>query len=169
MKRLMKERRRGLSTLLILCLMLLLTAHAEAPATEKPYEGLEVYFLDLGRVDGILIRCGGENCFIDVGFKESAKPAIRFLRAMGITHLFDPARADFSPSLNTPACLASAIQSIQVAVDEKGVTAAAYIALPTPGSAQPPKEIIEFVLDRPFLFVITKDQIPLFAGVINQV
>lgn len=91
------------------------------------------------------------------------------LEAMGITHLFDPARADFSPSLNTPACLASAIQSIQVAVDEKGVTAAAYIALPTPGSAQPPKEIIEFVLDRPFLFVITKDQIPLFAGVINQV
>lgn len=54
---------------------------------EAPYEGLEVYFLDLGRVDGILIRCGGESCFIDVGFKENAKPAIRFLRAMGINHL----------------------------------------------------------------------------------
>lgn len=57
------------------------------PAAEAPYEGLEVYFLDLGRVDGILIRCGGENCFIDVGFKESAKAAVKFLKAMGISHL----------------------------------------------------------------------------------
>ena len=54
---------------------------------EVPYDGLEVYFLDLGRVDGILIRCDGESCFIDVGFKENARPAIKFLRAMGITHL----------------------------------------------------------------------------------
>lgn len=57
------------------------------PVAEKPYEGLEVYFLDLGRVDGILIRCGGENCFIDVGFKENARAAVKFLRAMGISHL----------------------------------------------------------------------------------
>ena len=103
MKRLTIEGRRGLSTLLILCLMLLLSAGAETqdaqpvivdeaidaqtPAAETPYEGLEVYFLDLGRVDGILIRCGGENCFIDVGLKEGARPAIRFLQAMGISHL----------------------------------------------------------------------------------
>ena len=60
---------------------------APEPVTEAPYEGLEVYFLDLGRVDGILIRCGGENCFIDVGFKENAKAAVKFLRAMGISHL----------------------------------------------------------------------------------
>ena len=65
----------------------LLNETAAGPLTEAPYEGLEVYFLDLGRVDGILIRCDGENCFIDVGMKENAKPAIRFLRAMGITHL----------------------------------------------------------------------------------
>lgn len=89
------------------------------------------------------------------------------LEAMGITHLFDPVRADFSVSLNTPAYMASANQNIRVAVDESGVTAAAYIELPTPGSAQPPRESIDFILDRPFLFVIVKDQIPLFAGVIN--
>ena len=113
-----REKRRCLSTLLILWLFLLCPGLAEgldaqalnalpdfgaqpvvndqaiagdaveaAPGGEQPYEGLEVYFLDLGRVDAILIRCGGESCFIDVGFKESAKPAIRFLRAMGITHL----------------------------------------------------------------------------------
>lgn len=30
------------------------------------------------------------------------------------------------------------------------------------------EEIIDFVLDRPFLFVITKNSIPLFAGVVNE-
>lgn len=127
MKMYIRNKRRLLSTLLILCLTALMPALAEtldaealnalpdfgvqpvvsddvlatedqpvngdepmeepAATQEAPYEGLEVYFLDLGRVDGILIRCGGESCFIDVGFKEDAKPAIRFLRAMGITHL----------------------------------------------------------------------------------
>ena len=63
-------------------------ADAQEPALrEAPCEGLEVYFLDLGRVDGILIRCGGENCFIDVGFKENVAQALRFLRGLGITHL----------------------------------------------------------------------------------
>ena len=62
-------------------------ADIPAPDGEVPYEGLEVYFLDLGRVDGILIRCGGENSFIDVGMREDVKPTLRFLKAMGITHL----------------------------------------------------------------------------------
>ena len=30
------------------------------------------------------------------------------------------------------------------------------------------EEIIDFVLDRPFLFVITNDNIPLFAGCVNN-
>lgn len=90
------------------------------------------------------------------------------LEGMGITHLFDPATADFSPSLNTPAYIAAANQSIRVAVDETGVTAASYIELPVPGEPALPQELIDFILDRPFLFVITKNQIPLFAGVINQ-
>ena len=37
-----------------------------------------------------------------------------------------------------------------------------------PGSPMPPEEIIDFVLNKPFLFIITSGQIPLFAGVINQ-
>ena len=35
------------------------------------------------------------------------------------------------------------------------------------GAAEPPDEIIDFVLDRPFVFVVTKDQIPLFVGTVN--
>ena len=90
------------------------------------------------------------------------------LQAMGITHLFDPANADFSPSLNTPAYMSAVNQSVRVSVDEYGVTAAAYVNLPVPGDPMPPRELIDFILDRPFLFVITQEQIPLFAGVVNE-
>jgi len=37
------------------------------------------------------------------------------------------------------------------------------------GSAMPPSEEVDFVADRPFLFVITgRDGLPLFVGVVNQ-
>ena len=88
---------------------------------------------------------------------------------MGISDLFDPLAADFSASLNEPAFITAANQAVQVSVDEQGVTAAAYIELPAAGAAMPPEEIIDFTLDRPFLFVITgSGNIPLFAGVVNQ-
>ena len=71
-----------LSALLLALMLALPTAgHCE------PSGLLEVYFMDLGRVDGILIRCGGAVSFIDVGFHSDAKLATRWLNAMGITHL----------------------------------------------------------------------------------
>ena len=37
------------------------------------------------------------------------------------------------------------------------------------GAAQPPAEIIDFVLDRPFVFVVTnRYDLPLFAGGVND-
>ena len=64
--------------------------------------------------------------------------------------------------------LTGANQSVRVQIDEEGVKAATYIEFPGAGSAEPPEEIIDFVLDRPFLFVITKESVPLFAGCVNQ-
>ena len=58
-----------------------------AESTGEAAEGLEVYFLDLGRVDGILIRCDGVCSFIDVGFKKDAKPAIQYLKYLGVDHI----------------------------------------------------------------------------------
>ena len=52
--------------------------------------------------------------------------------------------------------------------DEQGVKAAAYIEIPGAGAAAPPEEIIDFILDRPFLFVITSNSLPLFAGTVNE-
>lgn len=91
------------------------------------------------------------------------------LKELGAVDVFTENAADFTELTgDTPLYLTGANQSVRVQIDEKGVKAAAYIELPAAGSAAPPKEIVDFVLDRPFLFVITDGLIPLFAGCVNQ-
>ena len=90
------------------------------------------------------------------------------LQALGITQAFDPDTADFSQALpGSHAYLQNISQAVRVTVDEEGLTAAAFTAN-IPGSAPPPEEIIDFVLDRPFLFVIEKAGVPLFVGTVND-
>ena len=91
------------------------------------------------------------------------------LEAMGITDVFGAA-ADFSPILpEDTAYLDTASHAARVKIDEKGVEAAAYTVMMACGAARPPEEEIDFVLDRPFLFVITShDNLPLFAGIVNE-
>ena len=50
----------------------------------------------------------------------------------------------------------------------EGVKAASYIEFPGATSPEPPDEIIDFILDRPFIFAITTDSIPLFIGTVNN-
>lgn len=87
---------------------------------------------------------------------------------MGITDLFQLGSADFSEAFEGPVFITAANQAVRVEIDEQGVKAAAYIEFPGAGAAMPPEEIIDFVLDRPFLFVIEGSGIPLFAGAVNQ-
>ena len=91
------------------------------------------------------------------------------LEQMGITELFDLEHSDFSAAFSGPAHITGANQAVRVEIDEQGVKAAAYIELPMAGAAAPPEEIIDFILDRPFLFVVADGTgIPLFAGTVNQ-
>ena len=91
------------------------------------------------------------------------------LKVMGVTDVFTEHVAEFTKlTSDSPIYLTGANQSVRVQIDEEGVKAATYIELPGAGSAAPPEEIIDFVLDRPFLFVITNDNIPLFAGCVNN-
>lgn len=52
-----------------------------------PAPGLEVYYFDLERVDGILIRCEGASCFIDVGYHRDAEKVLPYLKALGVEKL----------------------------------------------------------------------------------
>lgn len=91
------------------------------------------------------------------------------LQKMGVTDIFSVFTADLSPIIpDTPAFFSAANQSVRVQIDEDGIKAAAYIEFPSPGSAEPPNETVDFVLDRPFLFMITDNNIPLFAGVVRE-
>lgn len=57
----------------------------------------------------------------------------------------------------------------RVMVDEEGSTAMAYTVLAVAGAGMPPEEEVGFVLDRPFIYAITKrDDLPLFVGMVNQ-
>lgn len=92
------------------------------------------------------------------------------LKSLGITSAFDHSSADFSPILSDQeAWLDSVNHTARVKIDEEGVEAAAYTVMAAAGAAMPPKDEMDFILDRPFLFVITsRDDLPLFAGIVND-
>ncbi len=92
------------------------------------------------------------------------------LERLGVTDVFDLERADFSPVTDdTAAFLSQARHAARVAIDEEGVTAAAYTVMMMAGAAAPPEEEVDFTLDRPFAFAITgADGLPLFVGVVHQ-
>ena len=90
-------------------------------------------------------------------------------REMGVTDVFEDGKGDFSElTADVPIFLTAANQSVRVQIDEEGVKAAAYIEFPGATSPMPPEEIIDFVLDRPFLFAITADSVPLFVGTVSD-
>ncbi len=93
------------------------------------------------------------------------------LRALGVTDVFDPTASDFSPMTGSTnyIYLSQAQHGVRVAIDEDGVTAAAYTVIANAGSAAPPDDEVDFTVDRPFIFVITnQDNLPLFVGVVNN-
>lgn len=93
------------------------------------------------------------------------------LTELGITDVFSE-NADFSELCSSELYVNSARQSARVTIDEEGCTAAAFTEMLLCSSACPPANIqeIDFVLDRPFLFVITGlDGQPLFVGTVFNV
>ncbi len=93
------------------------------------------------------------------------------LKNLGVVDCFSAESADFSPLVTEkqPIWLDKVEHGARVKIDEEGVTAAAYTAMLMAGAAMPPKDEIDFTLDRPFLFVITgSDGLPLFVGIVNQ-
>lgn len=93
------------------------------------------------------------------------------LKTLGITDCFGAEKADFSPLIGDEGdiWLDKVEHGARVAIDEEGVVAAAYTEMALCGSAMPPEDEIDFVLDRPFVFVITgTDDLPLFVGVVNN-
>ena len=93
------------------------------------------------------------------------------LKRLGITDLPDYNRADLTGLTDLDAFLSQAKQLARVKVDEEGVEAAAVTMMMMCGAGMPPEdpEICVMDLDRPFLFLIRTQDVPLFIGIVNQV
>ncbi len=106
-------------------------------------------------------------------FKVSAETDLNnAIKTLGIKDVFDPELADFSPLVKDAKDMfvSKTTHAAMVEIDEKGVTGAAYTAVLADGMGAEPDEIYEFVLDRPFMFVITgADGSVLFAGVVRNI
>ena len=92
------------------------------------------------------------------------------LKALGVTDVFDSAVSDFTPlGVDTSLFVDKAQHAARVMIDEEGCTAASYVILGPSADARPPDDIVDFTLDRPFLFAITGyGNLPLYLGIVNQ-
>lgn len=93
------------------------------------------------------------------------------LKSMGITDAFTLSAADFTSISYNPIYVDRVQHAARVTIDEDGIVAASYTIVGLPEAVEPelPDKEIDFTLDRPFLFFITsRDNLPLFAGVVNN-
>ncbi|MCI8618573.1 MAG: serpin family protein [Oscillospiraceae bacterium] len=94
------------------------------------------------------------------------------LEKLGVTDVFHYGASDFGPMTEDMGNLfvGEAKHGARVKIDEAGVIAAAYTQMQVwLGMARPPEEEMDFVVDRPFLFVITsEDNLHLFVGIVHQ-
>ena len=91
------------------------------------------------------------------------------MKAMGITSAFQT-DANFHGITEEGAAFISDIEhQTHIGIDEKGVEAAAFTNIMYAGSALlEDKKLIEMTLDRPFIFVITEEDVILFIGIVNN-
>lgn len=95
---------------------------------------------------------------------------IEGLKNLGVTEIFDGRTADFSPLIRDTGeeRISGAQHVVRVQIDEKGCSAVAYSKFDLTKDGPPLKDNIDFIVNRPFLFVITSEAgLPLFTGIVN--
>ena len=145
-----------------------------------PDEGTSVYdLLTDEQVADFIERCSEyeqkKNLIVNLSVPKfdvsSKEDIIDDLKELGITDAFDRQKADFSPVSDDPAeiWLDKVEHGVRVMADEEGVKAAAYTVELLEGDGMPPEETMDFVLNRPFMFVIrSAEGIPLFVGIVER-
>lgn len=95
------------------------------------------------------------------------------LCSLGLTDAFTN-NADFSGMSDMQPRLDRVFQETVLKLNELGVEAAAYTSIDVPAAAAPweaeptPLPLIEFHLDRPFLFILYAGSVPLFIGTVEN-
>lgn len=106
-------------------------------------------------------------------FKVSSKSDLMdSLKTLGIRDALDPSLADFTPLTTEKKglYLSKADHAALLEIDEKGVTGAAYTELAITEGAPVSDRKESFVLDRPFMFMVTgRDGSVLFSGIVRKI
>lgn len=111
-------------------------------------------------------------------FDTSSKKSLKErLIELGIENIFDEHGADFSPFANKKDfsnrfCISGIDQAARVKIDEKGMEGAAWTREtmffgcfnPYEGIEM---EVVKFYLERPFVFAVIRNGIPLFCGTVT--
>lgn len=92
------------------------------------------------------------------------------LKNLGVTDIFEFETSDFTPlTEDTDVKVSDALHGARVKIDEEGCTAAAYTVFSMTGGGVSLADEVDFVLNRPFMFVITSPNgLPLFTGIVNN-
>lgn len=100
----------------------------------------------------------------DIATKLDLIPA---LKELGINDVFDGDAADLSPLYENSSgkSVTKADQAVRVKIDEAGCEAAAYVEIEMKDGSSAVDAII---FDRPFIFTVDKDGVPLFTGIVNN-
>lgn len=104
---------------------------------------------------------------------ESGGSLLEMLECLGVREAFDPLSAAFGEMTDSSEKLyiSKIIQAAKIVCDEDGTeAAAATLAAMDAGGAMPAEDIIEFTVDRPFLYEIkTASGETLFMGVMQDI
>lgn len=93
------------------------------------------------------------------------------LKKLGIRKAMDMYEADFSIiSDEKDLCLAKANQASRIKIDENGIEAASYVEMAVLMKGIPfmAETEIDMIFDRPFMFVVERECMPLFVGTITN-
>ena len=93
------------------------------------------------------------------------------LKALGITDVFNATVSDFSPMTaeRDDIAIGQVKHAARVKIDEEGCEAAAFTVMMAMATGMPePLPLVEFTLDRPFVFAVTASSgLPLFVGAVQ--
>lgn len=125
-----------------------------------------------------------EMCVLNKGHQETVKLSLSMpkfdvssnldlidsLKALGVKDIFNRDKSNFTPMTDASNLyISKAEHTSRVVLDERGCTAASYTIITVYGEGREPCREVDFVLDRPFMFVVTsKSHTPIYAGIVNQ-
>lgn len=99
----------------------------------------------------------------------SEKSLCEDLKGLGVKDVFSDADADFTPITSSRIFVSNVMHGVRVRIDEKSCEAASYGIITMDATSAPVTEEIDFILDRPFIFLITTDAgTPLYIGIVNE-